>query len=327
MHQSNSINNDDNSNASHTSNRCIPTFLSELDKALKGGIRVGTITEVVGKAGVGKTQLGLQLCIAAAHYQRGSIYIDTEQKLSVQRLQEMAREQWYHKTIIENRCTNHVGTEDCLKAVQRVLENVSVHQPQSSVDLFEDISKVEEEVSSALQNSISPARNGDERQKSRYPIQLLILDSIAAPFKREFASGAGAQRASMLLQLAQILKRIAQEWNIAVVTMNQVDFSPIGNTIMDGNGVGSRGSMVQERRNRGAAMGTAWHHCVSTRLFFEHSRDPHFLNNGRCDFEDESKKLYREKARTVTITKSNQVGKHVIPFHINKLGIVATRQL
>ena len=76
--------------------RHIPTLLPRLDESLLGGVRVGTITEIVGRAGVGKTQLGLQLCIAAAHHKRGSIYIDTALKLSVNRLQEIARERLYH---------------------------------------------------------------------------------------------------------------------------------------------------------------------------------------------------------------------------------------
>ena len=58
---------------------------------LRGGFACGNISELVGRAGVGKSQLALQLCIMAARYNhQTSIYIDTEQKLSIARLQEMA---------------------------------------------------------------------------------------------------------------------------------------------------------------------------------------------------------------------------------------------
>lgn len=43
----------------------IPTGLGDVDAALWGGLRVGTLSEVVGPNGVGKTQFVLQLCAAA----------------------------------------------------------------------------------------------------------------------------------------------------------------------------------------------------------------------------------------------------------------------
>jgi RecA/RadA recombinase len=70
--------------------RYLPTGISSLDRHLRGGVRVGTITELVGKAGVGKTQLAMQLCVMAARYGQGCVYIDTEQKLSLDRMREIA---------------------------------------------------------------------------------------------------------------------------------------------------------------------------------------------------------------------------------------------
>ena len=46
--------------------QCIRSGVSELDECLSGGFRVGSISEIVGRAGVGKTQLALQLCVVAA---------------------------------------------------------------------------------------------------------------------------------------------------------------------------------------------------------------------------------------------------------------------
>jgi RAD51-like protein 1 len=328
-----------------------------LDQALLGGVRVGTITELVGRAGVGKTQLGLQLCIAAAHYKRGSIYIDTEQKLSVVRLQEMTRERWFQRATTATNTThtnnggggestrtgsrNHVVVmEDCLESVQRVLENVSVHQPQSSSELLEVLSNVDEEISLAMQN-LAPATNNNDHGRGsptsgtsiKYPIQLMILDSIAAPLQREFTSGTAAQRASTLLQMAQILKRIAQEWNIAIVVINQV-----GSTQIDDSNLDSEGNSTKiDGRNGGkdgvfstAALGTAWHHCVSTRLLLEHAQDPHRVDSindqvrQQYEIENEAQGLERGKVRTATIVKSNVVAKHVIEFQVNKMGITGT---
>lgn len=46
----------------------ISTGMEEVDTALLGGLRYGTLSEVVGPNGVGKTQLILQLCASAGRY-------------------------------------------------------------------------------------------------------------------------------------------------------------------------------------------------------------------------------------------------------------------
>ena len=74
--------------------------LRPLDDALRGGAPAGGITELVGPAGAGKTQLCKQLTVAATlpvlHGGLGgsTIYIDTEAKFSAARLVEIARARW-----------------------------------------------------------------------------------------------------------------------------------------------------------------------------------------------------------------------------------------
>ena len=73
--------------------RHLPTGLHGLDRHLRGGIRVGTLTELVGRAGTAKTQLAMQMCVLAASvHGLGSVYIDTEQKLNLPRLKQIASE-------------------------------------------------------------------------------------------------------------------------------------------------------------------------------------------------------------------------------------------
>ena len=57
--------------------RHLPTGLPSLDKCLRGEIRVGAVTELVGPAGTGKTQLALQLSTMMLNYNQRSLYIDT----------------------------------------------------------------------------------------------------------------------------------------------------------------------------------------------------------------------------------------------------------
>lgn len=64
--------------------RRIITFCNELDKILGGGVAVGQVTEFCGLPGLGKTQIGIQLCIdvqipkAFGGLGGEAIYIDTE---------------------------------------------------------------------------------------------------------------------------------------------------------------------------------------------------------------------------------------------------------
>jgi len=75
----------------------LPTHLAALDLALKGGVPTGSISELVGPAGAGKTQFCLTLAVAAAAPKSvggldgGVVFIDTEQKFSGVRLAEIAR--------------------------------------------------------------------------------------------------------------------------------------------------------------------------------------------------------------------------------------------
>ena len=74
--------------------------LRPLDDALRGGAPAGCITELVGQAGLGKTQLCKQLAVSAQlpvlHGGMGGsvVYIDTEKKFSAARLVEIATARW-----------------------------------------------------------------------------------------------------------------------------------------------------------------------------------------------------------------------------------------
>ena len=74
----------------------VRAHLDALDKALGGGMPTGSISELVGPAGAGKTQMCLTLACACAAprscggLESGVVFIDTEQKFSSQRLAEIA---------------------------------------------------------------------------------------------------------------------------------------------------------------------------------------------------------------------------------------------
>ena len=73
----------------------ITTLSQNLDRILGGGIQLGQITEICGEAGVGKTQLCMQLCVSvqmSSHLdglEGQAVYIDTEGSFMPKRVVEI----------------------------------------------------------------------------------------------------------------------------------------------------------------------------------------------------------------------------------------------
>lgn len=300
-----------NSNDGH-----IPFDVHSLDDILKGGIRVGSITEFCGQAGVGKTQLALQLSIVAARLGYGSIFIDTEKKLSLQRLNEIARERYNAKASshqqqfdddfqysdkIANDVDTHTQFENyCLPS--KVLANVIVHAPTTMDELLGVVSNLDEEI--ILQNEEAFEEDNDGGD-TKMPIRLVILDSIAAPTRRDFGGGSAVKRVAAIYQIAKNLKRIAETLGIAILVINQID--KVQNAASDD---------IQDDEEDldlvsvEAALGVSWYHCVTTRIGLEHDGvlRNHNLMGGSA-------------IRKASILKSNSIASASVKYKITMKGI------
>lgn len=338
----------------HTNMNYIPTHLSELDIILRGGIRLNSVTEIVGCAGVGKTQLVMQLAITASTYDMGCIYIDTERKLSLVRLNEIASERYnsngrfMNKGICEkggdsdslfvydcvydqahnqdnNDNTNSNGSENdtndshpSYRNPKEVLNNITVHSPNSTNDLVSVISRLQEYIVER-NHMIQPSQDSNHNV-SIYPIKLIILDSIAAPARRDFGGEDARERVTSIFKIAQMLKQIASEMNVAVVVINQIDkimYKGDGDMIVDDEKSMS-GSKTNFLSSVKASLGTSWHHCVSTRILLEHERDH---QSHSCDLNY----IALERIRKATVVKSNLVGCASTNFEITNMGLSTTR--
>jgi RAD51-like protein 1 len=317
--------------------RYLPTGISSLDRHLRGGVRVGTITELVGKAGVGKTQLAMQLCVMAARYGQGCVYIDTEKKLSLDRLKEIASKRASTFNTVPPPLSNgdsleggfsYGGDEGSVDDTQlgggderqssaqhgdfspaklqyqsphNVLQNVTVHSPSSTDELLAVMATIEDEIFLRNQEAVEPT-------STTFPVRLLVLDSIAAPARRDFGSGSAPQRAAIIFQCAQTLKRLADQLHLAIVVINQV--GAVGYTHEDGDQGTTR-----------AALGPSWHHCLSTRILMEYQNsltsDGAPVNRG-MPLDQQSR---NGEVRQATIAKSNLTGKACIPFEVSALGV------
>jgi RecA/RadA recombinase len=289
---------------------CIPTGLPSLDRhptssgkrmdspllSLVSPIGSQSLTEIMGPPGVGKSCLAWQLCIQAVASAQGStVYIDTENKVSVQRLQEMA-----HQT---------------QGSAEQILEQVLIHSVRTMDELMDTVTTtVEEEI---MERNQAAEGTGSLSQATetivKLPVRLLIIDSIAAPLLRlsgvepgkdtDLGRPSMAQRAGQVFRLAQCLKRYADQYNLAVVVINQCLSS----------------STRQDSHEYRAALGTSWYHCVSTRLLLAPDDGNSADNGTRGSGIPANQSL--QKRRRISVVKCNAMGQVSVPYAISSSGL------
>ncbi|KAL2116790.1 hypothetical protein VTJ04DRAFT_8958 [Mycothermus thermophilus] len=209
--------------------RTISTLDPALDRALGGGIPVGSITEITGESGSGKTQFLLTLLLSVQlppphGLGRPALYISTEAPLSTRRLAQMLATNPFLQTLPPNQ---RPSLDLILSTVTPDLES------QDHIINFQVPVEVE-----------------------RRGIGLIVLDSVAANYRAEFDRGGAAKdssrhssnmgaRAAELLKLGMHLRVLAQRYNLAVVVSNQVsDRFVSDNLAVSGLGGGGGGSAV-----------------------------------------------------------------------------------
>lgn len=103
------------------SKRFLGTGFQPLDAALKGGLLLGSITDICGPSGLGKTQFCMGCVVdvlASPSVESNIIYIDTELKFLADRLAEMLREQHPAQYDASHNVQASHRLDDVLKRVQ-----------------------------------------------------------------------------------------------------------------------------------------------------------------------------------------------------------------
>ncbi|XP_018590691.1 DNA repair protein RAD51 homolog 2 isoform X1 [Scleropages formosus] len=170
-----------------------PTSLAALDHWLQGGLACGTLTEMTGPAGCGKSQLCMMLSVLATlprsmgGLDGGVVYIDTESAFSAERLVEIA----------QNRFPDHFSDR---KRIVEMAGRVHLFRELTCRDVLNRLQHLEEDIISCQ-------------------ARLVILDSMASVVRKEFElslPGNLVHRSNLLGQQAAMLKCLAQEFSIPV---------------------------------------------------------------------------------------------------------------
>ena len=174
----------------------ITTGSESLNELLGGrGIESRAITEAFGAYGSGKTQLGSTLAVnVQLPEEKGGangkcVFIDTEGTFRPARIKQIA----------ENMGANS----------EKVLKNILVARAFNSDHQILLLEKVSEMI------------------KAGEPIKLMIIDSLTAHFRAEFAGrGQLADRQQKLNRYMHDLMKLAETYNLAVYVTNQVMANP-----------------------------------------------------------------------------------------------------
>lgn len=264
----------------------LPTPLSKLNLALRGGVPCGAVTEVVGPAGVGKTQLCFTLALTALLSSAGEeeaadatapgaptggvIVVDTEGTFDPRRLAGMAA-----AALPGIYDAAHAGSAAADAALDRLLSAVLVFREDTSDGVVKRLESLEDVILS------SPWPAG---------VRLLLVDSVAAPARGGAPTDKDRdeswKRTELLARQASALKTLAHTFNLPVVVTNQIT----GGTRRGGGG-GTAGfgaastadgtsdavhiaATAAAAAATGAvddelmpALGNTWSHAVNTRLY------------------------------------------------------------
>uniref|UniRef100_A0ABK0L676 DNA repair protein n=1 Tax=Rattus norvegicus TaxID=10116 RepID=A0ABK0L676_RAT len=171
-----------------------------LDQFLGGGLPLEGITGLAGRSSAGKTQLALQLCLAVQFprqyggLEAGAVYICTEDAFPSKRLWQLIEQLQELRTDVPGEVTQKI----------RFGNHIFIEHAADVDTLMECVSK---RVPILL---------------SRGMARLVVVDSIAAPFRCEFHLQASAVRAKHLHSLGAALQRLSSTFRSPVLCINQV---------------------------------------------------------------------------------------------------------
>jgi len=182
---------------------CISLLDKNIDNLLRGGIETKELTEVFGESKSGKTQFCHVICISVliSDYDNfGSkkvIYIDTEGSFKPRRIIEIAK--YYN-----------IDKKSLTKNIFYAKAFHSEHQTQLLISAA----------------SIATYSN----------VKLVIIDSCTSLFRTDFTGrGELFQRQSLLGKFLRNLKRLSEEFNLAVLITNQVVSSNLDSFLVGNN--------------------------------------------------------------------------------------------
>jgi RAD51-like protein 2 len=231
----------------------IITFCKSLDQLLhRSGIPIGSLTEIAGLPGLGKTQLAMQLAVnarlptALGGVQGQTLYIDAEGSVAPERLHSMAEALLQHCEHTTRKRGRELPPD--FREVSQILQDIHVFR------VLDEASQTATLYS--LPYWIEQLSSTSDTNRST-PVKLVVVDSIAFHYRCSSGTSQDYQdRTRALSQLAAFLNDVARDYNVAVVCLNQMTTK-----------------VVEGQSRLVPALGESWAHAVTTRLLLSCDND------------------------------------------------------
>lgn len=316
--------------------RDIVTFCRTMDELLGGGIALGQVTEIAGMPGCGKTQLAIQLAVltrlipdlGGVHGQ--TLYVDCEGSFLPERAWQMAKAVSEHarRTALRRstgrdrprRSTNPsdpASEDDHWNDLVRQASALTPEEILNSIHVY----RVHDET--ALLATLFSLQDYIEQQtqsKDKLPVRLVVVDSIAFHFRAVPPTDSQyyIHRTKTLTQVAAYLGDLAQHYNLAVVTINQMTTKVVQQRGASSNDSSTISTNVP-------ALGESWAHSTTTRLLLKMKEVMVSTTDDDGEGDDTPKSVgVRQQVRqerTCTLMKSLNRPPGTVAFQITHDGI------
>ncbi|KAK1388329.1 X-ray repair cross complementing 3 (XRCC3) [Heracleum sosnowskyi] len=273
-----------------------------LDQFLAGGVPCGSITELSGESGSGKTQLALQLLLSAqlplslGGLASSSLYLHSEPPYPFRRFEQLSK-------------AFYLSYHQVFDSVECVCNNVLVQELDSADHLFDVLLKLDSMLA--------------EDSRKTMPIRLVVIDSIAALFRSEFENTPFdlRRRANLFFKISSKLKLIAMKYGVAVLVTNQVVDVMRSSGDLNALRIGNFDSLFSSGRRVCPALGISWASCVNSRLFL--SMNEEIVGNVTDDGDDNL--LCRRTKREMHVVFAPHLPSSSREYVINREGVFGVR--
>lgn len=207
-----------------------------IDLLLQGGLRGGQLTELVGPSPSGKTQVCLQAASHIAHKYMGTVmFLDASNSFSPKRV-----------AYLVSRLLSPSVKEVKERTIKRVMSNIFCYPVFDIFMLLDVLHQLEFKLRSQVQ-----IKNEDTN------LHLLVVDSFSSLITAVLG-GKGSHGHSLMVSAGFLLKKLADEHNLAVLVTNHM--------------VGGEGGISKP------ALGESWKTVPHVRLLLSHDRGSNFYN-------------------------------------------------
>ncbi|KAH1224880.1 DNA repair protein RAD51 4 [Glycine max] len=176
----------------------LSTGCEGIDALLRGGLREGQLTELVGSSSSGKTQACLlSASTVVAKHKSSVIYLDTGNSFSPQRIAHFV-----------GQSSGHIFGNQADHMLKKVLDRIICYSVFDVYQMFDVLHQLKINLRSEI-------------VKSNQHVRLLIVDSISSLIT-PILGGSGPQGHALMISAGFLLKKLAHEHNIAVLVTNHV---------------------------------------------------------------------------------------------------------